>query len=141
MSVSSPAPPLRVFAPLLPVDHVRQRVARAVPVARPGERQILEVVAQCPGHRAQHQIDALVRAFSDHVASAVDNVGIVAIGTGQGVIAGAAIEPVVAVARVQCVVSGATDQRVVAPPAAEPVGGAIACDQIVQVVACPIDRR
>src|SRR6476659_9146480 len=79
-------------------DDVGVVVAGAVDVAAAGQGQVLDVGAERVADRRLHGVGAAAHSggFRHHVAGVVDDIGVVAVATGQGVRAHAAVEGVVA---------------------------------------------
>ena len=100
-------------------DRIGQGVAGAVERRCAGKHEVLDVghPSQREAHRALHRVSALVGQLDDGIGVAVDHVGVVVGATDQNVDAGAAIKSVV---------PGETGQRVV---------GAVAGDDVVELVA------
>jgi hypothetical protein len=94
-------------------DGVGVAVAGAVDIAAAGQRQVLDIGAQCVGHRRLHGVGgAFVERLRHRIAHVVDDVGVVA---------GAAVHGIGARAAVERVVAAAADQRVAAGAAGEGV--------------------
>ncbi len=96
-------------------DAVVRGVADAGEIARPDEGQVFEIGRQREGIQSRLDgIGSAARPFNQHIAQAVDDIGVVAIAADHAVIAGAAIERVVAVVSNQRVVVTAAEEAIVA---------------------------
>ena len=86
--VSAPAPPFRALLPGIACEDVGQGIAGRVDVRCPGQRDVLDarlVRARCgKGHGGVDEIRPCIRGeLNDHVAGAIDGVGVVAHAAGH----------------------------------------------------------
>src|SRR5690606_2164382 len=102
-------------------DDVGTAVAGTVDVARAGQHEVLEVVAQGEADRGAHGVDAV--GLDDAVAGGIDLVEIVAFAADEEVGPAAAVDGIVAGTAVQRV-GGAVATQDVAERGADQVGDA-----------------
>src|SRR5690606_34502058 len=88
----------------IPGQPVGQAVASGVNRARPGQGQVLDVVAQRVGDRGTNAVGALAGKLDHPVADIVDIIGVVALATTPRADAGPAVQNVIAAIAIKDIV-------------------------------------
>ena len=125
------------IAKYIVADGIASRVNRGAA----GQHECLDLRAHGPGGAGLRLVRATTRTFQRHIRRTIDDVEIIALAAGHGVLAGATIETISAVAAVQDVIACCTPQYIVSAIAEQTIGAGITEQRVAKRTALHRDAE